>query len=112
MKQYDVSIVTRASASFGPITRWEATRQAMAVISNLADAMAMGDAEAVEDCFFAEQAFWKDQLAVTWHLRTFITPKQITRALLETQQQRYLTTLFELVGNADLVQVGPTLVSQ
>ncbi|KAG9604984.1 hypothetical protein KCU77_g884, partial [Aureobasidium melanogenum] len=81
----------------------------MAVISNLADAMALGDADAVESCFFAEQAFWKDQLAFTWHLRTFITPKHITRALLETQQLRYLTTQFELVGDADLVQIGPTL---
>ncbi|KAG9569700.1 hypothetical protein KCU71_g2759, partial [Aureobasidium melanogenum] len=82
----------------------------MAVISNLADAMALGDAEAVENCFFAQQAFWKDQLAFTWHLRTFITPKYITRALLETQHLRYLITQFELVGDADLVQVGPKLL--
>lgn len=84
----------------------------LAVISNLAEAMALEDAEALEHCFFAEQAFWKDQLALTWHLRTSITPKHIARALLETQQERYLATRFELVGDVDLVQIGPMLVSR
>ena len=111
MKQYDLPVVTRASATFGPTTRYEATKQASAVISNLDEAIFLDDAEALEDCFFAEQAFWKDQLAFTWHLRTFISPKNITHALLETQQQRDLTELFYSLGDAELVQIGPTLVS-
>lgn len=112
MKQYNLSVVERASACFGPVARSQATREASDVISDLVEAMYLEDAVAIENCFFAGQAFWKDQLAFTWHLRTFITPKHIARALFETQQQRCLTTLFYPLGNADLVQIGTKLVSR
>jgi hypothetical protein len=89
----------------------EATQQALVVSHKFNTALATDDAEALEDCFFTKQAFWKDQLALTWHLRTFISPAKVASALLETKKQRDITGAFEMRGKAQFARVGPNLVS-
>jgi hypothetical protein len=34
-------------------------------------ALATNNTKALQECLFAEQAYWKDALALTYHLRTF-----------------------------------------
>ncbi|CAD0083617.1 unnamed protein product [Aureobasidium vineae] len=109
MKQYALPVLAPRSTNIDFEDGLEVTQHALTVLENFNAALATNNAEALENCFFTEQAFWKDQLALTWHLRTFISPSKITSALLEVQQQRDLTRLFEIRGEADFVQVGPNL---
>ncbi|KAF4431021.1 flavo involved in K+ transport [Fusarium acutatum] len=62
--------------------------QATAVVKTFNDALREKDIQALQDCFFAGQAYWKDALAFTCHLRTFYTPSVITANLLETNKMR------------------------
>jgi hypothetical protein len=112
MKNYALPVVAPVSAEFGTKDNFEVTQQALAVLQAFNTAVAIDDAEALESCFLTEQAFWKDQLALTWHLRTFISPSTITSALLETKKQRDITGKFEIWGNASFARVGPSLVSR
>ncbi|PYH41043.1 FAD/NAD(P)-binding domain-containing protein [Aspergillus saccharolyticus JOP 1030-1] len=60
------------------------------------------------DCFYASQAYWKDQLALTYHLRTFNTPSVIAAALLETAPPRGLGEV-SVDGAAVFIPATPTL---
>jgi hypothetical protein len=111
MKQHALPVVAPVSAEPFSKDDLEATQQALAGLQKFNIALAADDAEALEESFFLEKAFWKDQLALTWHLRTFISPAKITSALLDTKKQRRLTEKFELRGKAQFAQVGPNLVS-
>jgi hypothetical protein len=111
MRQHALPVLTPVSAELIPRGDVAATQQALAVLQKINSALAANDAEALENCFYAEQAFWKDQLALTWHLRTFISPTKITSALLEIRKLRNLTGNFEIRDKAHSAQVGPTLVS-
>ncbi|KAF5592964.1 K+ transport flavoprotein [Fusarium subglutinans] len=62
--------------------------QAAAVVVSFHDALRDNDIQALQDCFFADQAYWKDALAFTYHLRTFYTPSVIAANLLETNKMR------------------------
>ncbi|KAF5715464.1 K+ transport flavoprotein [Fusarium mundagurra] len=62
--------------------------QAMAVIKAFHDALRDNDTPTLQGCFFTGQAYWKDALAFTYHLRTFYTPSVITANLLETNKMR------------------------
>ncbi|KAF4500391.1 flavo involved in K+ transport [Fusarium agapanthi] len=62
--------------------------QATAVVEALHDALTANDIQALQGCFFADQAYWKDALAFTYHLRTFYTPSVIAANLLETNKMR------------------------
>ena len=108
MKQHALPVVAPVSPELGPN---EATQQALAVLQRFNIALAADDSDALKECFFADQAFWKDQLALTWHLRTFISPPKITSALLETKKQRKITGIFEIRGEASFAKIGPALVS-
>ncbi|KEQ99931.1 hypothetical protein AUEXF2481DRAFT_25807 [Aureobasidium subglaciale EXF-2481] len=88
----------------------DATGEARAVLQRFNAAVAADRPDLLEECFYAEQSFWKDQLALTWHLRTIISPAKIASALLETKNLRSVTGNFELDGSADFVQAGPTMV--
>jgi hypothetical protein len=112
MKEYALPVVAPVSAEFGTKDNFEVTQQALAVLQEFNAAVATDDAEALESCFLTDQAFWKDQLALTWHLRTFISPPTITSALLETKKQRDITGSFEIRDEASFARVGPTLVSR
>ncbi|EGU79234.1 hypothetical protein FOXB_10265 [Fusarium oxysporum f. sp. conglutinans Fo5176] len=62
--------------------------QATDVVKTFHDALRESDIQALQDCFFADQAYWKDALAFTYHLRTFYTPSVISANLLETNKAR------------------------
>ncbi|KAI1029183.1 hypothetical protein LB503_013324 [Fusarium chuoi] len=62
--------------------------QATGVVKAFHDALRANDAQALQDCFFADQTYWKDALAFTYHLRTFYTPSIIVANLLETNKMR------------------------
>lgn len=89
----------------------EATKLANAVLSRLNDAVAADDAATLESCFYASQAFWKDQLALTYHLRTFKTPAVISVSLLETKKLRGIAKGIEVDGAALFLPATPVLVS-
>jgi hypothetical protein len=112
MRKHALPTVTPVSTDDFSTDNSKATQQALVVLREFNTALAAVDAEALESCFFAEQAFWKDQLAFTWHLRTFISPAKVTSALLATKKLRDITGKFEIQGKAQFAQVGPTLVGQ
>ncbi len=89
----------------------EATKQALAVLDAFNVALDTGNAETVASCFFTEQAFWRDMLALTYHLRTFATSGVVSRALLETKMLRGLSGAIKLKGAAIFVPATPVLVS-
>ncbi|KAL4926923.1 monooxygenase [Aspergillus undulatus] len=87
----------------------EASAQARAILSRLNTALATDDARALEDCLYAKQAYWKDQLALTWHLRTFSNPGTIAASLLETAKLRKVLGKIEMDGEAVFIPATPVL---
>ncbi|PYH35349.1 monooxygenase [Aspergillus neoniger CBS 115656] len=87
----------------------EATIQARGVLGTLNSALATGDMKALEVCFYADQAYWKDQLALTWHLRTFSAPRTIAASLLETANLRNVFGGVEVDGAAVFLPATPVL---
>lgn len=88
----------------------EATTQARGVLQVFNNGLANGDVNALESCFYADQAYWKDQLALTWHLRTISTPRTIAASLLETANLRNVSGGVEIDGAAVFLPATPVLV--
>ncbi|KAK0383797.1 hypothetical protein NLU13_9708 [Sarocladium strictum] len=86
----------------------EATVQAKAVLDSLNAAIAAKDPGAVAACFYSSQAWWKDSLALTYHLRTFKTPDVVAQALLETVDLRGCGK-FSVQGEAVFIPATPFL---
>ncbi|CVL02134.1 probable flavoprotein involved in K+ transport [Fusarium mangiferae] len=82
--------------------------QATAVVKAFHDALRGSDARALQDCFFDDQAYWKDALAFTYHLRTFYTPSVIVANLLETNKMRGLSMRWNM-ESAVFVAATPVL---
>ncbi|KAJ5737022.1 monooxygenase [Penicillium malachiteum] len=88
----------------------QATIQACAVLDQLNAAITNGDFKALEQCFYAEQAYWRDQVALTYHIRTFRTPGVIASSLLETTKLRKITAEgIQVDGSAAFLPVTPVL---
>ncbi|KAE8332816.1 hypothetical protein BDV39DRAFT_199816 [Aspergillus sergii] len=87
----------------------EPVKQARAVLDRLSAALAADDAIALESCFFASQAYWKDQLALTYHLRTFSGPSVIAAGLLDTKNLREIAGEVAVDGGAVFLPATPTL---
>lgn len=88
----------------------KSTKLALATIARLNHALASENAEMLASCFFPEQSYWKDQLALTYHLRTFAKADVIAASLLETKALRGLGAIYELTGDASFVPATPVLV--
>lgn len=86
----------------------EATALAVAALDRLNAALTARDVKAVEACFFASQSYWKDNLALTYHLRTFSTAARVASSLVETAELRQVGPL-QPEGPA---QFNPVLVGQ
>lgn len=84
--------------------------QATGVVKAFHDALRANDAQALQDCFFADQTYWKDALAFTYHLRTFYTPSIIVANLLETNKMRGPSMRWNM-ESAVFVAATPVLVS-
>lgn len=89
----------------------EPLKVALAVLNNLNTALAAEDTEKLKMSLFAEQAYWRDQLALTYHLRTFATPSVVAASFLETKKLRGLKGDIKLEGNPQFIPVTPNLVS-
>ncbi|KAI0110662.1 FAD/NAD(P)-binding domain-containing protein [Hypoxylon sp. NC0597] len=87
----------------------ETDKQALAVLDVFNAAVESGDDKKLEMCFFAGQAFWRDMLALTYHLRTFSTPGVIAAAFLKTKMLRGLKGGLTLDGPARFISATPTL---
>jgi hypothetical protein len=111
MAQYALPDVHSVTKDLDSMSSLEATSAARTALEQFNIALNANSTEQLEECFFPEQAFWKDQLALTWHLRTFISPAQIAKDLLETKNLRNITGSFETTGEAQFIQAGPNLVS-
>ncbi|KAJ5722321.1 hypothetical protein N7488_000356 [Penicillium malachiteum] len=89
----------------------QATIQARAVLEKLSAAIANGDFKALEQCFYADQAYWRDQVALTYHIRTFRTPGVVASSLLETTKLRKITAEgIRVDGSAVFLPMTPVLV--
>lgn len=91
------------------LTNDEARKQALGILDDLNAALAENDLNALQRCFFSEQAYWKDTLALTYHLRTFFSPRVIAANLLETRGLRGINGRLELDAAA-FTPTTPTLV--
>ncbi|KAK2130420.1 hypothetical protein NOF04DRAFT_1345115 [Fusarium oxysporum II5] len=85
--------------------------QATAVVKTFHDALRESDIQALQDCFFADQSYWKDALVFTYHLRTFYTPSVISANLLETNKSRGPTMRWNM-ESAIFVAATPVLSSE
>lgn len=83
---------------------------ALGVLSELNAALASEDVERLKTCFFPGQAYWRDQLALTYHLRTFATPAVVAASLLETTKLRGLGEGIKLEGTPQFIPATPVLV--
>lgn len=85
---------------------------AIKTLAALEAALAAHDATAVKNCFFPNQAFWRDLLALTYHLRTFAgTAGDVAASLVETTKLRGLNAGLKLSGTAQFIPATPALVS-
>lgn len=64
--------------------------QAQAVVDALNAALSSNDADELADCFYPDQAFWRDIVALTSHLRTLIQSTAIADALLHLNSLRVI----------------------
>jgi len=85
---------------------------AQAVLDTLNAALSSNDAEKVSGCFYPEQAFWRDIVALTSHLRTFIQPDVIAAALLQMKSFRGIDGEIKISGDPHFVVMNPTMVSR
>jgi hypothetical protein len=80
------------------------------VIAEFSNALAGCDAAALRDLFFREQSYWRDSLAMTYHLRTFRDDNVIVHALLELNSKRRIRGASIIPGSPSLLSPSPTLV--
>lgn len=99
------------SDGFGTISDNEATEKVISVLATVNDCLEANDAESLSKCFYQEQAYWRDQLALTWHLRTFGAAATIAAGLLETTKLRRVHDGLIIKGPARLIHATPLLVS-
>ncbi|KAL8366311.1 hypothetical protein RB595_004873 [Gaeumannomyces hyphopodioides] len=101
MAKRPLPAVAPGTVDASSLTGKEPARLARGVLDKLNASLTAGDAAGVKDCFNASQAYWKDSIALTWHLRTFATPSTIAASLLETSRLRGLSRDgFQVDGDA------------
>jgi hypothetical protein len=86
------------------------TSIAEGVLENLNHALSSSNADALARCFFPDQAYWKDVLALTWHLRTFSGARTVAAALAKLTALRKIEGGVKLEGEPMWIRVSPVLV--
>ncbi|KAH7464405.1 hypothetical protein FOXG_17115 [Fusarium oxysporum f. sp. lycopersici 4287] len=76
------------------------TQEARAVLDSFNAALVGNHGPALAACFFPSQAYWKDNLALTCHLRTLTTPGVIAAGLLVTKELRGIAGDLSVEGTA------------
>ncbi|KAK4125615.1 FAD/NAD(P)-binding domain-containing protein [Parathielavia appendiculata] len=110
MRAHPLPVISEEMIDETVMTGDEPTKQALVVLGSLNAALVNADVEALRRCFFPGQAYWKDSLALTWHLRTFKTPGGIAASLMQTTKLRgMLEDIIRLDGEAQFVPATPVL---
>ncbi|KAK4169903.1 putative indole-3-pyruvate monooxygenase YUCCA4 [Cladorrhinum sp. PSN259] len=91
------------------MTPEETTKQAQSFLDTFNAALDANNTAVVANCFNTEQTYWKDILAFTYHLRTFIGHEPAVTSFLETKKLRGIPGGFKL-ESAQFMPVAPTLV--
>ncbi|KAI1409052.1 hypothetical protein F5Y13DRAFT_171064 [Hypoxylon sp. FL1857] len=86
------------------------TTRARAVVDAFSDALLSNDAEKLAGCFFPEQAFWRDIVALTSHLRSISMPKAVAAALIHTKNSQGIADKVKLAGEAHFVVINPVMM--
>lgn len=88
----------------------DAVAIAQGTLGTLSAGLQAGDVAKIKSSFHASQAYWRDLLALTWHLRTFSDAKAIVPSLLELHRERGWTGELRLEEHtAKHVTVSPHL---
>lgn len=82
------------------MTGEQPTQEARVVLDRFNAALLSNDGRALAACFFPSQAYWKDNLALTCHLRTLTTPGVIAAGLLVTKELRGIARDLSVEGTA------------
>lgn len=85
LDQQPLPVITPGTVDVNSMAGNEPTKQATAVLNAFNAALTADNTAALEDYFLASQAYWKDQQALTYHIRTFYTPSAIATSFLETK---------------------------
>jgi hypothetical protein len=80
------------------------------VLSEFNEALSGKSVERLTNCFFAGQAYWRDMVALTSHLRTFTEPRCIAAALIHLVSLRGLRAPIKLTGKAKFAMMSPVMV--
>ncbi|GKT52254.1 uncharacterized protein ColSpa_12435 [Colletotrichum spaethianum] len=110
MAETPLPIIAEGAVDAISMDEGRSTILALDTIKRFSQALETNNATALEGCFYADQAYWKDLLALTYHLRTFRQAGPIAASLIETKNLRGVYHI-ELDGEARFATVGPTLVS-
>lgn len=105
-------VIATGTVDPASISSTEALEATTVVLKELNAALEAEDVDKLKTCFFPAQAYWRDQLALTYHLRTFAGPDVITASLLETKKLRGLTDSIQLEGTPQFIPATPVLVSR
>jgi hypothetical protein len=83
-----------------------------AVLDTLNAALSSNDADKLSGCFFPEQAFWRDIVALTSSLRTFIQPDVVAAALLQMKSLQGMDGEIKISGGPHFVVMNSVMVSR
>lgn len=86
--------------------------QAQLAVNALNAALNSNNTGDLAKCFYPDQAFWRDIVALTSHLRTLIQPKAIADALLHLNSLRMTEGGVEISGKPHFVVMNPSMVCQ
>ncbi|KAF4955915.1 hypothetical protein FSARC_11730 [Fusarium sarcochroum] len=103
-----IPVISKETIDQISFTAKNESEQASIVVSSFNAALSTNNAAALQACFFTEQAYWKDALAFTSHLRTFFTPSTIATNLFATNEARGFTQEWRLEG-AIFIPATPVL---
>ncbi|KAH7096045.1 hypothetical protein FB567DRAFT_624218 [Paraphoma chrysanthemicola] len=84
--------------------------QAKAALERFNEALTNKNVVELASCFYDGQAYWRDQVALTTHARTFAQPRVIATALLELTGLRGLEGGIKTEGPANLAVISPDLM--
>ncbi|KAL1840235.1 hypothetical protein VTJ49DRAFT_666 [Mycothermus thermophilus] len=85
------------------------TKIAKDVLTGFNAALAAADSTSLARCFYPAQAYWKDALALTWHLRTFSGAAAVAAALLRMYALRGIEGGVRLEGEPYWIPISPVL---
>ncbi|KAJ4183662.1 hypothetical protein NW755_009696 [Fusarium falciforme] len=109
MDQQPVPVLDQETVGLISLPGESAAEQALTTLDAFKAAVAAEDVVALQSLFFPEQAYWKDILALTCHLRTFFSPEVIVANFLHTTKLRGVSTEWKLEG-ATFIPATPALI--